>query len=118
MTKRIVGWLVLLPFSALLIVFALANRQLVSVNLDPLAIGQSPAPAGFGVPLFIVVYLVLLVGVLLGGVATWFAQGRHRVEKRHLRREAERLHRDLDTARRAVGPTPVDTLTADELMTR
>jgi predicted phosphohydrolase len=39
--------------------------------------------------------------VLLGGVATWFAQSPHRRDERHWRRETERLHRELDAARRA-----------------
>ncbi len=104
MTRRLVGWFVLVPLCAVLVVFALANRQLVTVNLNPFApqdIAQAAAAAGYGVPLFLVIYAVLLVGVLLGGVATWFAQSHHRAEKRRWRRESERLSHDLEAARRA-----------------
>ena len=84
MTRQLIGWFLLLPLSVLLIVFALANRQLVVVNFNPLTPVDSLNAPGFGVPLFFVIYAVLLIGVLLGGVATWFAQGHHRIEKRQL----------------------------------
>jgi hypothetical protein len=116
MTKRLVGWFVLLPLSAVLIVFALANRQLVVVNFNPFQPVEAMTE-GFGVPLFLVVYAVLLIGVLLGGVATWFAQGHHRVDKRRFRRESERLHRDLDAARRAP-PEPLPVLANDDYLLR
>ncbi len=101
MLKRIVGWFVLVPLCAVLIVFALANRQLVVVNLNPLASTEALASTGVGVPLFLVIFAVLLIGVILGGIATWFAQGAHRRDERHFRRETERLHRELEVARRA-----------------
>lgn len=103
MIRRIVGWVVLVPLCVVLIVFALANRQLIVVNLNPLAPPEALAAPGVGVPLFLVLFAVLLVGVVLGGIATWFAQGPHRREERHFRRETERLHRELEVARRAPG---------------
>ena len=103
MLKRIVGWFVLVPLCAALIVFALANRQLVIVNFNPLAPSEALAGTGIGVPMFLVIFGVLLVGVVLGGIATWFAQGPHRRDERRFRRETERLHRELEVARRAPG---------------
>jgi len=103
MVNRIVGWLVLVPLCALLIAFALANRHLVAVNLNPFV---GPAPddaAGYGVPLFIILYVVLLIGVLLGGIATWFAQGPHRRRERHWRKEAQALGNEIETLRRQHG---------------
>ena len=100
MAKRIAGWLFLVPLSLLLIVFALANRHLVPVNFNPfVTLEAAPAPET-GVPLFLVIYLVLLVGVLLGGVATWLAQARVRAERRHWRREAALLTKELDGLRK------------------
>ena len=117
MTRQLIGWFLLLPLCVLLIVFALANRQLVVVNFNPLAPVDAFNAAGFGVPLFFVIYAVLLVGVLLGGVATWFAQGHHRIDKRKFRRESERLQGDLDAIRRSSAPMPDRPLNADDLMT-
>lgn len=117
MTRQLIGWFLLLPFCLVLIVFALSNRQLVVVNFNPLAPVESLEAPGFGVPLFFVIYAVLLIGVLLGGVATWFAQGHHRIDKRRFRRESERLRTDLDAVRRSTAPIPDRPLNADDLMT-
>jgi uncharacterized integral membrane protein len=110
MIRRIVGWVVLVPLCLVLIVFALANRQLVVVNFNPfVASGDLTAP-GIGVPLFLVLFTVLLFGVVLGGVATWFAQAHHRRDERSYRREAERLHREVDAMRRSPALPLVDDL--------
>lgn len=103
MVNRIVGWLVLVPLCAALIVFALANRHFVAVNFNPFVPVEASAAPGYGVPLFVVLYVVLLVGVLLGGIATWFAQGQHRRRERHWRREAHLLSGELETLRKKSG---------------
>lgn len=113
MVKRIVGWFVLVPLCAVLIIFALANTQLVIVNFNPFAQADQVAVARVGVPLFLVIFMILLVGVVLGGIATWFAQSPHRRDERHWRRETERLHRELDAARRS--PTNRALLDVDDL---
>jgi uncharacterized integral membrane protein len=102
MLRRIAGWIVLVPLSALLIVFALANRHPVLVNFNPtLTADQTVVPSeGAGVPLFLLIYAVLLIGVLLGGVSAWFSQGHHRAEKRRWRREVDALNREIDLLRR------------------
>ena len=100
MIRRIVGWFVLVPLCAALIAFALANRQPVMLNFNPFASTEVLAATGMPVPLYVVIFGVLLVGVILGGIATWFAQGAHRRDERRFRRETERLHRELEVARR------------------
>src|ERR1700749_1946861 len=101
MIRRIVGWVVLVPLCLVLVVFALANRQLVVVNFNPLVPSEALTTPGVGVPLFLVLFTVLLVGVVLGGIATWFAQGRPRREERNWRRETERMSREVDPIRRS-----------------
>ena len=113
MIKRIVGWFVLVPLCVVLIIFALANRHSVAVNLNPFAVEPQSAGQAFGVPLFLVIFAVLLVGVVLGGVATWFAQSPRRRDERHYRRETERLHRELDAVRRM--PTSQALLDVDDV---
>jgi uncharacterized integral membrane protein len=100
MVRRIVGWIVLVPLSVLLVLFALANRQLTVVNFNPFVSPASLSAPGVGVPLFLVIFGVLLVGVVLGGIAGWFAHGPVRRERRRFRREAERLARELEAERR------------------
>ena len=116
MVSRIVGWFVLVPLCAVLVVFALANRQPVIVNFNPFTAAPAGSEPGAGVPLFLVMFGVLLVGVLLGGIATWFAQHHHRRDERLFRRENERLHRELDAAHRA--PANQALLNVDELANR
>lgn len=108
MLRRIVGWVVLVPLCLVMIVFALANRQLVVVNFNPLVPSEALTTPGIGVPLFLVLFAVLLFGVVLGGVATWFAQGQHRRDERSWRRETERLNREVDVLRRAPSLPIVD----------
>ena len=117
MGSKIVGWLVLVPLSAVLIAFALANRQLVAVNINPFGNPASADAAGYGIPLFVVLYVVLLVGVLLGGTATWFAQGQHRKRERQWRREAQALNQELEAQRRRQGQGGGNSLSeVDELL--
>jgi uncharacterized integral membrane protein len=103
MVNRIVGWVVLVPLCLGLIVFALANRHIVAINFNPFAPVEGDVAPGYGVPLFVVLYVVLLVGVLLGGIATWFAQAHHRRSERHWRREAHLLNGELEKMRRNQG---------------
>ncbi|MEO6011962.1 MAG: LapA family protein [Devosia sp.] len=110
MIRRIVGWVVLVPLCLVLIVFALANRQLVVVNFNPFAPSEALTTPGVGVPLFLVLFTILLFGVLLGGIATWFAQSQHRRDERVYRRETERLNREVDAMRRSRSLPVVDDL--------
>jgi uncharacterized integral membrane protein len=103
MVNKIVGWVVLVPLCLGLIVFALANRHDVAINFNPFAQVSTAVAPGYGVPLFVVLYVVLLVGVMLGGVATWFAQGHHRRREKHWRREANFLTGELEKLRRSNG---------------
>lgn len=93
MRKRLIGWFILLPISIVLIWFALANRQMVTLNFDPMS-QSNPLIPPVQVPLFLFVYLVLILGVLLGGVATWFTQGKQRREKRRWRKQAVQLEKE------------------------
>ena len=61
MANRIVGWVILVPLCLGLIAFALANRHVVAINFNPFVSGDGAVPPGYGVPLFVVLYVVLLV---------------------------------------------------------
>lgn len=111
MIKRIVGWFVLVPLCAILIVFALANRQPVELRLDPLS-PETPLLPSLDIPLFAVIYGALFAGILLGGIAVWFTQAPRRRERRRYKREAERLSRELEEARKAPRRAAADTALA------
>ncbi len=90
-----------IPVAFAIILFAVANRQIVRVSFDPLS---REAPSVFlDVPLFVVALAALAVGIVAGGFASWLAQGRHRKAERRLKREVGRLSVETD-ALRAVAP--------------
>ncbi len=86
--------LILVPVAIVILAFAIANRQIVSVSFDPFS---EPSASGSFVtaPLFILLFLALIVGVIVGGVATWFTQGANRRRARDARDEAERWREEV-----------------------
>jgi uncharacterized integral membrane protein len=84
--------IILVPLALLAVAFAVGNRSDVSLTFDPF----SDQPYTVDVPLFVVVFAALILGVLLGGIGTWLGQGRHRKAARMHRRDVERLRSDLD----------------------
>jgi uncharacterized integral membrane protein len=87
--KSVVKWIILVPIAAAVLCFAVANRHPVTVFFDPL-VSDDPDYAVV-VPLFLVVLLVLMMGVVIGGVAAWIVQGKHRRAARRARAEVNRL---------------------------
>ena len=71
--------IVIVPIAVLAALFAVANRQEVVVTLDPFAKGQSAL--SFAMPLYLLVFLVLLAGVLLGGATVALSRGRSRQKR-------------------------------------
>jgi uncharacterized integral membrane protein len=82
--------LVLIPLGLIFVVFAVANRHLVTVSLDPF--NSADPSVGFTLPLFVVIIAVAIAGVVAGGSATWFRQ-------RHWRRAARQHEADAQQAR-------------------
>ncbi len=83
-----VHWLVTAPIALLLVVFAVSNRETVTVTLWPL-------PVMLDAPLYLIVLLVLLVGFLVGQLVAWINGGRWRREARRRSRRIEALEREL-----------------------
>jgi uncharacterized integral membrane protein len=82
MLRTLLTAVVLLPLVVLILLFAVANRQWISVSLDPFS-AQDPALA-VSLPVFFVVLFAVMVGVLIGGTATWLSQAKwRRAARRH-----------------------------------
>lgn len=95
------GWFILIPLSVLVILFSLANRQSVVVYISPFG-DSGPFLPQFDIPLFVLIYGVLFVGIIMGGVAVWFTQGRKRRDRRRLKRENARLEKELEATRKSM----------------
>src|ERR1700680_4064854 len=97
--------LVLIPLGLIFIVFAVANRHPVTVSFDPF--NSSDPSVGFTLPLFVVIIVVAIAGVVAGGSATWFRQRRWRRAARQHEADARRARAQLAELRAcAITPSP------------
>jgi uncharacterized integral membrane protein len=103
--------LILLPIAIVVVLFAVANRAPVTVSFDPFS---RPAPMfSTTLPLFAVILAAVMVGVLIGGVASWLAQSKHRRLERRYRREARRLRDERERLRERPGSAHVPALASE-----
>jgi uncharacterized integral membrane protein len=72
MIRKIVTVLILLPIALLIVMFAVANRGPVTIALDPF--GGEPPMFTTAMPLFLLLLVALIVGVIVGGAAAWSRQ--------------------------------------------
>lgn len=101
MFKRIFTVLISFPIAILLVTIAVINRHDVRMVLDPFK-PKTPSLA-IDLPFYFYLFGALLIGVLIGGAAMWFGQGRWRkmarVRAQEVRRwqgEANRLARERE----------------------
>ncbi|MBM6594115.1 lipopolysaccharide assembly protein LapA domain-containing protein [Microvirga pudoricolor] len=97
---RFLKALILLPIAIVVVLLAVANRDPVTLSLDPFS-GDVPEIA-FQLPLFAVIFAAVMLGVVIGGVAAWLAQGKHRRARRQFRREANHLRHETERLRAQV----------------
>ena len=93
---KAVYWAATLIAAALLIPFALSNREPVSLGLWPL-------PFFVDLPLYLLVLLLLVAGFVIGASTTRIGGRRKRRELRRGRRRVEVLERELTAARSQLG---------------
>jgi uncharacterized integral membrane protein len=86
----------LLVIAIFLILFAVSNRETVSVGLWPL-------PFLVDVPLYLLCVLSLVIGALIGVAAAWMAGHGKRRELRSRRRRIEALERELTATQSQIG---------------
>lgn len=87
--RKFINVIIVVPIAVLILAFAIANRQEIPVSFDPLANPPASA-AAVTAPLFVLLFLALILGTFLGGIATWMTQGAHRRRAREAREDAER----------------------------
>lgn len=101
MLRKILIGIVLVPLAVVIIVFAVANRQVVTVSFDPFS-AANPVYAA-KVPLFVLLFIVLILGVIVGGIAAWLRQSPWRRTARRLDTDVRALHDELEAIRRRFG---------------
>jgi uncharacterized integral membrane protein len=84
--------------AALLVAYAIANRNPVTVSFDPFDRG-TPAYV-VTLPLYLLSFAILILGVVVGGIVGWFTQGKRRRYRRRLEAELMRVRAELDRALR------------------
>jgi uncharacterized integral membrane protein len=92
--RKFVAALILVPLAVILIAFAVANRQAVTLSFDPF--NASGSAAAVTLPLFVIVLVALVAGVIVGGLAVRLGHGRWRRLARRFEREATDLRARLD----------------------
>ena len=93
MLRKIFNILVILPLAILFVVFAVANRHVVTLSFDPF--DSSDPELGLKLPLFVVILAAAIFGVIAGGIAAWFGQGRWRRSSRRFEAEARHARAEL-----------------------
>ena len=112
--RKVFNAVVFIPLGVILVVFAVANRHMVTVSFDPF---NSHDPAlSLDLPLFVVIVAVAILGVVVGGSATWFGQRRwrraarqHEADAREMRAQLAdwRAHAAMGQRRASASPTAV-----------
>jgi uncharacterized integral membrane protein len=97
---------IVVPLGVIFIVFAVANRHLVTVSFDPF--NSSDPSVGIRLPLFVVIIAVAILGVAAGGSATWFRQRRWRRAARQHEADARQARAQLADLRATTATSRYD----------
>jgi uncharacterized integral membrane protein len=105
--RKFITAAIVVPLVVILIAFAVANRQIVTISFDPF---DATRPAfALTAPLFILIFVLVGLGVLIGGAAAWFKQHKWRARARLAEAEARELRLRIDATQPRRLPAAADT---------
>ncbi|HZP75819.1 MAG TPA: LapA family protein [Pseudolabrys sp.] len=106
MFRKIVLTIILVPLAIIIVAFAVANRETVRVIFDPF--DQANPAYSASLPLWLLVFLLVSFGVIVGGIAAWLRQSKWRRLARRLDSEVRELRREMQTidARQTLSSAP------------
>src|SRR4030088_1617552 len=104
MIRKIVTALVLIFLALVLIAIAVANRQVVTVSFDPF--DQANPALVLSQPAYVLIFLLLITGVVVGGCAAWLRQGKWRARARRAEAQLSRLQAQLSEQPGAASAVP------------
>ena len=87
---RLINWILLSPLVLIAISFAVSNREAVELTLWPL-------PFSVSMPLVLFSFIMILIGFLAGGCASWFAGQNKRKQARDTRKKASELDKKVQS---------------------
>lgn len=93
--KRLFKYLFLVPAALIVLALAVSNRHKVDIFLDPFAGPAAPEGTQISAPLYIVMLLAVMAGIILGSVTTWLEQGKYRRAARRAKSEANALRAEI-----------------------
>lgn len=96
--RRTLTFIIVVPLALIIIAFAVANRQIVTVSFDPFST-DNPAYSST-LPLFLLIFVLVIFGVIVGGTAAWLRQSKWRRIARKLDAENRQLLQELSLARK------------------
>ena len=97
---RFFKYIVIILAAIVLLAFAYANHQFVTVSFDPFGSDGAIVPP-VDAPLFVVVIVSAMLGVIAGAAATWLSQGRHRKAARRFHADADKWRAQAESLRNA-----------------
>jgi uncharacterized membrane protein YciS (DUF1049 family) len=98
--RRFLYLFILLPIAIVAVIVSVANRQMVTLRVSPLA--DELSAWSVSAPLFVILFAVLALGVVAGGGATWLRQSKWRHAARAERAKSEQLRKDVERLRERV----------------
>jgi uncharacterized integral membrane protein len=101
MIRKTLAILILRPLAILIVALAVANRQTVALSFDPFSASDPAFVARL--PLFLLVFLLVIAGVLIGGIAAWLKQGRWRRRARRFEAQLHRAEAEIERLKRRTG---------------
>ncbi len=93
---RTIRYVFLVIIAVALVTVALANRQMVTLRLAPQEIADLfGIEGGVALPLFVVMFGSIAIGLMVGFVWEWLREHRYRSEGARARRDARRMEREV-----------------------
>jgi uncharacterized integral membrane protein len=89
--------LILLPVAIVAVLLAVANRAPVTMSFDPFS--QRAPEFSVTLPLFALLFLAVVLGILIGGIGAWLNQGKNRRSRRDANRALSRMKVDSERSR-------------------
>jgi hypothetical protein len=92
--RKLILAVLVVPLGVVLVTLAVVNRKHVLLVLDPF--GGAEPRMSLEAPQFLFLLGAFILGLVVGGLATWLGQGKWRKKARAGAREAREWHRQAD----------------------